>query len=609
MLSRALESVVAAIFRVINRWRVWYRLPVPIAVVNLLALRIDLRRRNLFDAETAPVDPPTPADFDVRHCRTADGSFNDLSKRWMGMANTRLGRNAPLAQTFGEQPPILYEPNPRLISHKLLARTTFVPAESVNLFLAAWLQFMVHDWLSHGVNDKQSPPLRFPVPNGDDWPKTEMTILRTCPDRQRNPHDEGRPATFRNAVSHWWDGSQMYGSSRKMQERVRSTPSGELLRDGKLHLDPTGHLPLDTHPDNEDELQEFAAVNGNWWIGLSAMHTLFTREHNAIVDRLRVEYPDKDGEWLFQKARLVNAALIVKIHATEWTPALLQCAPLQYAMRGSWWGVLGEAYFKAFGRPARSELFSGIPSSPTEQYAAPYAITEEFTAVYRLHSLIPDDFSFRRHADDQLILNCTMADLFGGGTTKVHRRVPFDDLLYSMGTMYPGVPQLHNYPTHLRRLPEKVDQGIMTDLAATDIVRDRERGVPRYCAFRRMLRMSAPKTFEELTDNPEWQKELADVYGDVERVDLLTGTLAETKPPGFAISDTAFRIFIVMAGRRIKSDRFLTDDYTPEAYTPVGIEWIEQNGMRDVLLRHAPSLRPIVENVRNSFFPWPRSAS
>ena len=51
------------------------------------------------------------------------------------------------------------------------------------------------------------------------------------------------------------------------------------------------------------------------------------------------------------------------------------------------------------------------------------------------------------------------------------------------------------------------------------------------------------------------------VYGHVEKVDLLIGMLAETKPPGFAISDTAFRIFILMAGRRIKSDRFLTDDY------------------------------------------------
>jgi hypothetical protein len=609
MLASFFENVIAAIYRLINRWRVWYRLPSPLAVINLLALRVDLRWRNLFDTETAPPDPPVPDGFDIRHCRTADGSFNDLSKTWMGMANTRFGRNAPLAQTFGEQPPGLYEPNPRVVSREVLARTNFIPATTVNLFLAAWLQFMVHDWLSHGVNDTQSPPLRFPVPENDDWPKPEMTILHTCPDHQRGPRDEGRSATYRNIVTHWWDGSQMYGSDLRMQHCVRSAPSKELLPDGKLYLDETGHLPIDPEAADKDPLQELAAVNGNWWIGLSAMHTLFTREHNAIVDRLKIDYPDKDGEWLFQKARLINAALIVKIHATEWTPALLQSPTLQYAMRGSWWGALGEAYFKAFGRSTHDELASGIPGSSTEQYAAPYSITEEFTAVYRLHSLIPDDYSFRQHSDDKEILACTMADLFAGGTTKVHRKVSFEDVLYSIGTSYPGAPVLHNFPLHLRRLPEKIDQGIMTDLAATDIVRDRERGVPRYCAFRRMLRMSVPKSFQELTENETWQKELEKIYRDVERVDLLTGTLAETKPPGFAISDTAFRIFIVMAGRRIKSDRFLTSDYNAQVYTPLGIDWVEKNGMREVLLRHAPSLRPVLRNVRNSFFPWPRATS
>jgi len=608
MLAGFFEAVIAAIYRLINRRRVWYRLPFPLAVINLLALRVDLRWRNLFDTETVPPDLPAPDSFDVRHCRTAEGTFNDLSKTWMGMANARFGRNAPLPQTFGEQPPSLYEPNPRVISRELLARTNFIPATTVNLFLAAWLQFMVHDWLSHGVNDTQSPPLRFPVPENDDWPKPEMTILRTCPDHQRGPRDEGRPATYRNVVTHWWDGSQMYGSDLRMQHCVRSSPTKKLLPDGKLYLDETGHLPVDPEAADHDPLQELAAVNGNWWIGLSAMHTLFTREHNAIVDRLKIDYPDKDGEWLFQKARLINAALIVKIHATEWTPALLQSPTLQYAMRGSWWGALGEAYFKAFGRSAH-ELLSGIPGSPTEQYAAPYSITEEFTAVYRLHSLIPDDYSFRQHSNDNEVLACTMADLFAGGTTTVHRKVPFEDVLYSIGTSYPGAPVLHNFPRHLRRLPEKIDQGIMTDLAATDIVRDRERGVPRYCAFRRMLRMSVPQSFQELTDNKTWQKELEEIYRDVERVDLLTGTLAETKPPGFAISDTAFRIFIVMAGRRIKSDRFLTSDYNAQVYTPLGIDWVETNGMREVLLRHAPSLHPILRNVRNSFFPWPRAAS
>jgi len=605
MAASTLERLVAGIFSLINRSRVWYRLPFSLAVANLVALRVDLRYRNVFDTETAPQDPQPPS-FDFRHCRTADGSFNDLLKAWMGMAGTRFGRNAPLSQTFGESPPGLYEPNPRVVSRELLARREFIPAPTVNVLLASWLQFMVHDWLSHGFNDKTRPPHCFPVPSGDDWPKAEMSILRTGPDNQTGPADEGRPATFRNIVTQWWDGSQIYGSDLKMQQCVRSTPLG-ILPNGKLHMDETGHLPLDPDAANDPDPElELAGVNGNWWIGLSAMHTLFNREHNAIVDRLHTEYPEKEGEWLFQKARLINSALIVKIHATEWTPALLQSPTLQYAMRASWWGTLGDAYFKAFGRPQRNELLSGIPNSPQDHHAAPYAITEEFTAVYRLHSLIPDDFSFRRHRDNTEIYACTLADLFVGGSARLHRKVAFEDVLYSLGTSHPGAPVLHNFPNHLRRIPEKREQNAFTDLAATDILRDRERGVPRYCAFRRILRMSVPKSFAELTDNETWQRELQAIYGDVERVDMLTGTLAETKPPGFAISDTAFRIFILMAGRRIKSDRFLTDDYTPDVYTPAGIAWVEENGMREVLLRHAPSLGRALADVRNSFFPWTR---
>jgi hypothetical protein len=30
-----------------------------------------------------------------------------------------------------------------------------------------------------------------------------------------------------------------------------------------------------------------------------------------------------------------------------------------------------------------------------------------------------------------------------------------------------------------------------------------------------------------------------------------------------------------MAPRRLKSDRFFTTDYTPEMYTPAGLEWID----------------------------------
>ena len=91
-------------------------------------------------------------------------------------------------------------------------------------------------------------------------------------------------------------------------------------------------------------------MNGSWWVGLSVLHTLFAREHNAIVDRLRVDYPTADGEWLFQKARLVNAALIAKIHTVEWTPALMNSPEGRMAMRGNFWGLLGEHYARAYGR-------------------------------------------------------------------------------------------------------------------------------------------------------------------------------------------------------------------------------------------------------------------
>ena len=42
-----------------------------------------------------------------------------------------------------------------------------------------------------------------------------------------------------------------------------------------------------------------------------------------------------------------------------------------------------------------------------------------------------------------------------------------------------------------------------------------------------------------------------------------------------------------MASRRLQSDRFFTVDYTPEVYTPEGLQWIEDTSMGDV---HPPPL-------------------
>ena len=177
------------------------------------------------------------------------------------------------------------------------------------------------------------------------------------------------------------------------------------------------------------------------------------------------------------------------------------------------------------------------------------------------------------------------------------------DLFYSFGVSHPGAITLHNFPQHLQNLER--DNGERFDLAAVDILRDRERGVPRYNQFRRLLGKEPVKSIDELTDNPVWRQQIRSVYGnDLEKVDLMTGLFAEPLPEGFGFSETAFRIFVLMASRRLKSDRFFTDDYRKEVYTQFGIDYIRQNSMLTLLTRHFPSLRPALEGVENAFAPW-----
>ncbi len=181
------------------------------------------------------------------------------------------------------------------------------------------------------------------------------------------------------------------------------------------------------------------------------------------------------------------------------------------------------------------------------------------------------------------------------------------DLLYSFGTMHPGAITLHNFPKFLQHFERPGQEPI--DLASIDILRTRERGVPRYNQFRRLFHLKAPSTFEEMTDNPQWAEELRRIYGDVERVDHMIGMYAEPKPKGFGFSDTAFRVFILMASRRLKSDRFFTRDYRPEIYTQAGLDWVEDNTMRTLLLRHHPELEGPLRGVANPFAPWQRAGA
>ena len=82
------------------------------------------------------------------------------------------------------------------------------------------------------------------------------------------------------------------------------------------------------------------------------------------------------------------------------------------------------------------------------------------------------------------------------------------------------------------------------------VYRDRERSVSRYNVFRRKLLLLPIEKWEDLTSDMEAVQILREVYGnDVEKLDLLVGLMAEKKIKGFAISETAFNIFVLMATR------------------------------------------------------------
>jgi hypothetical protein len=197
-----------------------------------------------------------------------------------------------------------------------------------------------------------------------------------------------------------------------------------------------------------------------------------------------------------------------------------------------------------------------------------------------------------------------LRDIAGPGAHEMTGKLALRDLFYSFGIAYPGALTLNNYPRFLQEF-QRPDNDRLMDLAATDILRTRELGVPRYNEFRRLLHVKPARSFEDLAGDEVIAAKLSDIYrGDIERVDTIIGMFAEKKPEGFGFSDTAFRIFILMASRRLNSDRYFTTDFTTEMYTQVGMNWVQDTTMVDVLLRHYPELRPAMRGVTNAFQPW-----
>jgi hypothetical protein len=209
----------------------------------------------------------------------------------------------------------------------------------------------------------------------------------------------------------------------------------------------------------------------------------------------------------------------------------------------------------------------------------------------------------------------------------------------SLGRQRLGALTLHNHPRFLQNLPlPRLNTATgKIDVVALDILRDRERGIPRYNEFRRQYGLKQLTSFDDFIDprlpadsqvRAEQQRTVAllrELYGqhrcdatkiitraqknadgtpindclghpdgsmvdNIEDADALVGWLAEfVRPHGWAISETQFQVFILNASRRLFSDRFLTSSFRPDFYTHFGIKWVNENGPDGKAMENARS--------------------
>lgn len=436
--------------------------------------------------------------------------------------------------------------------------------------------------------------------------------------------------------------------------------------------------------------QEATGFPDNWTVGLSFLHNLFAREHNSFVTEFRriaaqtpdadcglrdpshpkqvIRYKDVTPDELFEVARLVVAAEIAKIHTIEWTPQLLYDEPLYKGMNANWNGLLGTGdpdvskalsniIVNTFGKSKdvekSSQWYSVFASGPgifgigskvhgfditnpeytnggVNHFGSPFNFPEEFVSVYRLHPMVPDLLEYRELNKDpnKIVSKIPVIDTFEGRATEFMHSRGMPNWALTFGRQRLGVLELHNSPIFLQNLmlPRLDTKTKQIDIAAMDIIRDREHGIPRFNEFRRQYGLRQLTSFDDFidhslpADSPERReqeatvKTLREVYGqhvcdaskvitdaqrnedgspindclghpngtlidNIEDVDTVVGFLAEpVRPHGFAISETQFVVFILNASRRLFSDRFFTSCFRPEFYTKLGVDWVNNNG-------------------------------
>lgn len=500
--------------------------------------------------------------------RSIDGTNNNILSPDMNSTDTQLVRMADADYADGVSALAgAGRPSPRLISNTVLAQAVSTQtAILASDYLWQWGQFLDHDVdLTDGVQPAE--PANIAMPAGDvqfdpnNAGDVVMSFNRSIYDKATGLGADN-PRQQLNEITGWIDASNVYGSDDERAAALRTLDGSGKLKTSEGNLLPFNTVGLSNAGGPSDTLFLAGDVRANEQVGLTAMHTLFMREHNRIATRIARRRPNLSGDEIYQRARRRVAAQMQVITYQEFLPVLL-------------------------GPDALTEYGGYNPDVDA-------SIRNEFsTAAYRLgHSLLsPQILRLNRRGNETRFGNLALRDAFfaphkiinEGGIAPILRGLAkqtcqdLDELI---------IDDVRNF-----LFGQPGNGGF--DLASLNIQRGRDHGLASYNETRVALGLDPATSFADVSSNPETQAKLAEAYTNVADIDLWVGGLAEDKVAGALVGELFFAILKDQFERLRDGDRFWYENIMSTRAARA----MERTTLAKVIRRNTRIGREIQENV------------
>ncbi len=453
--------------------------------------------------------------------RTYDGVSNNLISPRAGSAGTDLVRHSATAYGDGIGDLAARNPTPRIISNTFCSSNSDqVNSLNLNNMFWMWGQFLDHEVSITPTNSNE--PANMTTPNDDSFPNYTIPF-----DRSKYTAGISTPRQHITTISSYIDGTNVYGfNSERMVALRLMDGSGKLstaLADNNETIPPHNMQELENAaPQGSDPSDFFLCgdIRSNENIHLTAMHTLFIREHNRLCDIIVLNRKNMSGrdELIFQHARRIVYGEMQQITYHEFLPALL--------------GTFA---------PSTTQNYSNTVDP---------GIDIEFSTVgYRFgHSLLPSTIKVG------LDSNVLLKDAFF--TPSFIQQNGIDDLL--VGAANSLCNELNTKITDAIRnfLFGAPSGGMMLDLASLNIQRGRDHGIADYNTLRQAYGLLKVTNFSQITSDVSLRTLLSQTYTTVDDIDPWVGALAEDHLPSAAVGALLKEMMVDQFTRLRDGDRF-----------------------------------------------------